>query len=181
MCTFGPRRAFKVLLKKAYGLKHMSYWERLNELKLTSMERRVERYKAIYVYKMLNGLVPNIGLCVNDNTPCTRSEISLIPCKIGAKSAKIKTKQKNSILNCGVRIYNALPIEIRSISDDLISFKTELDLFLSKVPDQPAVPGFKPGSHDLYGKSANSIIDWIRTHNILYDYHSNLYTNYECV
>ena len=34
-----PLRSFS---KKAYGLKHLSYWERLNELKLTSMERRVE-------------------------------------------------------------------------------------------------------------------------------------------
>ena len=51
---------------------------------------------------------------------------------------------------------------------------------LSKVPDQPAVPGFKPGSHDLYGKPSNSIIDWIHTDNIQYDDHSISYTDYEC-
>ena len=42
---------------------------------------------------MLNGYVPNIGLCVND-TSSTRSEISLLPSNVAAKSAKIKTKQK---------------------------------------------------------------------------------------
>ena len=42
---------------------------------------------------MLNGLVPNIGLCVND-TSSTQSEISLLPCKVAAKSAEIKIKQK---------------------------------------------------------------------------------------
>ena len=79
-----------------------------------------------------------------------------------------------------MRIFNALPIEIRSIPDNLDSFKKELDQYLSKIPDQPAVPGFRPGSRDLYGKPSNSIIDWIRTENIRYDDPCISYTDFEC-
>ena len=100
--------------------------------------------------------------------------------KLLLRVQKLKKQQKKSILNCGVRIFNALPIEIRSISDDLNTFKKELDQYLSKVPNQPAVLGFKPRSHDLYGKPSNSIIDWIRTENIQYDDPSTSYTDYEC-
>ena len=46
----------------------------------------------------------------------------------------------------------------------------ELDNFLNTVPDQPVVPGLVPGSRDLWGNPSNSIIDWIRTENLRYDY-----------
>ena len=38
---------------------HLSYWDRLNRLKLYSLERRRERYIIMYTYKIIQGLVPN--------------------------------------------------------------------------------------------------------------------------
>ena len=38
----------------------MSYWEQLKYLRLFSHERRRERYRIIYIWKILEGLVPNI-------------------------------------------------------------------------------------------------------------------------
>ena len=131
------------------------------------MERRVGRYKVIYIYKMLHGYVLDIGLIIKES-PNTRSGSSIYPSKTTANRAGIKTKQTNSILNYGVRIFNALPVEIREIGDDLSKFKQELDKYLARIPDQPAVPGLVPGSHDLYGKPSNSIIDLIQIDNIQY-------------
>ena len=39
----------------------LTYWERLSKLKLYSLQRRRERYRIIYVWKILEELVPNIG------------------------------------------------------------------------------------------------------------------------
>ena len=41
------------------GMKGLSYPERLTVLKLYSLRRRKERYMIIYVWKILDGLVPN--------------------------------------------------------------------------------------------------------------------------
>lgn len=37
----------------------INYWERLKHLRLYSLQRRRERYIAIYVWKILEGMVPN--------------------------------------------------------------------------------------------------------------------------
>ena len=39
---------------------HLDYWERLKVLKLYSQERQRERYRIIYVWKILENLVPPI-------------------------------------------------------------------------------------------------------------------------
>ena len=40
----------------------MNYWERLKHLKMNSEQRRMERYKIIYVWKVLEKLVPEANL-----------------------------------------------------------------------------------------------------------------------
>ena len=42
------------------GMAGLSYTERLTVLKLYSLQRRRERYIIIYVWKILEGLVPNL-------------------------------------------------------------------------------------------------------------------------
>ena len=42
------------------GMKGLSYSERLTALKLYYLQRRRERYIIIYVWKILEGLVPNL-------------------------------------------------------------------------------------------------------------------------
>ena len=42
------------------GMAGLSYTERLNDIKLSSLQRRRERYIIIYVWTILEGLVPNI-------------------------------------------------------------------------------------------------------------------------
>ena len=43
----------------------LSYNERLKALKLYSLQRRRERYCIIYVWKVLEGLVPNVSHLAN--------------------------------------------------------------------------------------------------------------------
>ena len=48
-------------LSKIRGIHHFSYWDQLKELKLYSLERRRERYIAIYIWRILEGSAPNIS------------------------------------------------------------------------------------------------------------------------
>ena len=46
----------------------LNYWEQLGELKLYSLEHRQERYVAIYIWRILEGHVPNF-----DMTPVSKT------------------------------------------------------------------------------------------------------------
>ena len=50
----------KSFTRKITGLSEMKYWERLDALNLYSLERRRERYIIIYVWKIIQGMVPNV-------------------------------------------------------------------------------------------------------------------------
>ena len=154
----GPQRAYT---KQAWGLRNTHYWDRLKIFKLYSMQRRVERFKMIYIWKMLNGFVPDIGLVLNTNQN-TRSANILVPKNVTGKSEAVKTKLRDSLLYNGVRIYNCLPKYVTSVTDCIDTFKKNLDLFLGMLPDQPELPGSIPEACDLYGNPSNSLIDWVR-------------------
>ena len=51
----------KVYTKKMPELKTLNYWMRLKRLKMNSQQRRFERYRIIYIWKILEGKVPNPG------------------------------------------------------------------------------------------------------------------------
>ena len=44
------------------GLQDKNYWERLKKLKVNSIQRRMERYRILYIWKTITGKVPNYGL-----------------------------------------------------------------------------------------------------------------------
>ena len=45
-------------------IRHLDYHERLKVMKITSLQRRIDRYRIFYVRKILQGLVPNCGISV---------------------------------------------------------------------------------------------------------------------
>ena len=61
------------------GMEGLSYPERLTVLKLYSLHRRRERYIIIYVWKILEGLVPNLFplICTKTLRPVSRHTLML--------------------------------------------------------------------------------------------------------
>ena len=49
----------KCFMKKMNSFEDLSYWELLKELRLYSLQRRRERYRIIYLWSVLECLVPN--------------------------------------------------------------------------------------------------------------------------
>ena len=55
-----------------HGMDNLSYWDRLSSLKISSIERRFQRYKIIYTWKIVEGLVPNCGISWNTKSTTGR-------------------------------------------------------------------------------------------------------------
>ena len=129
----------------------MNYWERLKHLKMNSEQRRIERYKIIYVWKVLERLVPDANLVLAN----TESDRVGRKCKIPPLKLRERKKREESFQVAGPMLFNCLPKEIRNLTKvGVQEFKEHLDCFLSSLPDEPKIGGAIP----LNAEKSNSII-----------------------
>ncbi|KAK3876172.1 hypothetical protein Pcinc_019021 [Petrolisthes cinctipes] len=126
------------------GMRDLSYWDRLNQLGLYSQQRRRDRYCAIYLWKVLEKLVPDptdnkLQGRINNRTgrKCERWSVPT-----GA-SVRVKSLLTASLGYNGPRMFNSLPQDIRNKTGCSVhNFKKELDKFLKTLPDEPPVQGY---------------------------------------
>ena len=123
----------------------VSYWERLQILKIYSLHRRRDRYLILYLFKILNGLVPNPGN-VDLFTYSDRKKITAIRPKLPRNIPSwVKTLHENSFFTQAALLFNSLPEHLRELQDvapakNMVdSYKKKLDAFLSLIPDQPGI------------------------------------------
>lgn len=149
-------------LKRIQGLVHVPYWEQLYHLKLYSLQRRRERYIALYTWKILEGLVPNISASngISAAWHPRRGRECAVP-GISTKSpGRIQNIRRASFAINGPRIFNALPKYVRNTTNcDVNTFKSMLDYFLRQVPDQPLIHNYTAQRQC----DTNSIIEWSRS------------------
>ena len=141
-------------------LNGLNYWQRLKFLKMNSQQRRLERYRIIYTWKILEGIAPNCGLEVNLND--RRGREVKVPTLKG-KPAVRKLREQSFQYN-GPRLFNSLPKCLRGISKVSVEeFKEKLDKYLQNIPDEPNVEGLTPSACDLYSAApSNSLVDQSR-------------------
>ena len=130
-------------------------------MRMNSVQRPQERYRIIYLYKILQGTVPNPGISYSNND--TRGRMINIPNIKYFCSSKAKQMREQSLGYHGGNMFNLLPIELRNCHDSLEIFKTKLDAFLADIPDQPLSTGLYPEPiNQTTMKHSNSLVDWIR-------------------
>lgn len=124
-----------------HGLAYFQdYWDRLITLKLYSVERRFERYSIIYAWKIIEQecLYPEPYQTTDINSRTGRKFIYYYPINSN------KCRAYNTPFNRLKKAFNSLPKDLRNMSDvSTEKFKSHLDGFLSIIPDQPNVPGYK--------------------------------------
>ena len=129
---------------------------RLKTIKLFSIQRRFERYRIMYTWKILKGLVPNCNLSWSSSLKGA-TLISEPPYK-----EFDKLQRQNSFHYNASRLYNSLPRILRDnidVSKDV--WKSLLDDHLSLIPDHPAIDGLIPEPCDcLNSNPCNSILSW---------------------
>ena len=141
----------KQFTRKVKGMCDFDYWERLEKLKLLSLQRRRERYSIIHVWKMLNDKAPNnIGLKTYNSS---RLGIKITIPKFNHQAQKsYSTAYDDSFGIKAARLWNLLPKSVNSHTS-LDPFKVALCGFLNQFPDRPPVPGYTP-------PNSNSLLDW---------------------
>ena len=153
----GPLRSF---IKRVVGLKDLPYCERLARMKLLSVQRRAERYKILYMKKLLFGSVPDLGVEVATGCDTRLGRQLAIKPRRGSRS--VMTLRERSFLVEGPKLFNALPKFLRNHEGSVESFKHALDKFLEEIPDQPRMTGFEPFGTDTNGAPSNSLTDILR-------------------
>ena len=121
------------------------YWDRLQSLRLYSLERRRERYRIIYVWKMLENMVPNLTTDnkITSNTSLRFGRKCDVPSMSRTASSRVQSIREGSLSVNGVQLFNVLPRQIRDMTNvELPDFKKKLDEFLATIPDEPLCPGY---------------------------------------
>ena len=120
------------------GMERRDYAQRLRKLRMYSIQRRNERFKIIYLYKIKEKLVPNIskehGLIFR--TSGRRGCICDIPhFPPGGRARKARD---SSFALTASDLWNSLPKCVRNITGkDVMFFKNKLDKALAFYPDIP--------------------------------------------
>ena len=150
----------KSFTKRIKGLTKLSYWDRLKKINMYSVQRRMERYKIIYTWKTINDHVPRCGINIA-STNTRRGTLLEVPNYTGS-IASVKTLRNCTLQKEGPLLFNSLPKHLRDLKCSPMTFKLNLDNFLSILPDQPCGQDAIPAATNIAGRPSNSIKDWIK-------------------
>ena len=144
-------------LRKIHTADKRNYWETLQSLKLYSTQRRRERYRILYIWKIIEKILPN----VNNSVQCYQHIRHGRKCNVKYVRgvAAIKNLKEASLPIRGACLFNVLPKSIRDIKGVSVDvFKNKLDSFLRQVPDEPQITGYTVNRR----ADSNSIMDMIK-------------------
>ena len=129
-----------------------------------SQQRRRERYAIIYIWKMLEDLVPNIyDTQGNQKIQCKwhprRGRECIVPSINTSSRRNVLTLRSASLPVKGQQLFNILPANIRNITGCSVdTFKYHLDRFLKTIPDEPQIQGYTAQRRS----DTNSLIDMVK-------------------
>ena len=127
-------------VRKIWSNVESDYWLRLKSFNMYSLQRRRERYRIIYIWKVIEGHVPNVNNKINSIQHARLGRKCQLPKIPSGKLGKIG---EASLVFNGAQLFNVLPKPLRDMSGvSLDSFKRALDQFLNTVPDEPQIPGY---------------------------------------
>ena len=134
----------KSFLNGIPSLNHLNYWEKLNQLKIYSLERRRDRYRIIYTWCILENIAPNFNY--NDEAGGMHSYTNQRlgrKCNLKAVNVKHRNIWRDCLSQEGPRLFNALPKSLRNLTNcTKQTFKQHLDQFLKTLPDEPLLPNY---------------------------------------
>ena len=141
----------RLFTSKISGLSQFTYWERLQKLKLMSLQRRRERFIIISVWKIFNGISPN-DINIQKSISERRGLRAVVPPLCKTSSGHCQSIYDSSFGVVGPKLWNCLPAKLTLITNKT-TFKTALSNHLAQITDQPPVDGIA---------SDNSILDMNR-------------------
>jgi endonuclease/exonuclease/phosphatase family metal-dependent hydrolase len=148
--------------RKIPEVRHEDYWMRLKLLQMSSQERRMERYRIFYIWKILEDKAPNCGVSLAPKNDRLGRKCEIPKLKSNGRMA-IQTLREQSFQVNGARLFNRMPKKIREIRSNKDEFKEALDGFLRRVPDQPRIGTLVPTAVcRVTGRQSNSLLAWVQ-------------------
>ena len=130
---------------RIFGMQNFNYWERLDKLKLLSLQRRREKIIILNIWKIKNNLIPNsINLMFKDHARSQACKAVLPP--LPKIKGNLLTKYENSFALKGAKLWNALPSPLTRMSQ-ISEFRSSLDKHLRSIPDRPPLHGYQNTNH----------------------------------
>ena len=115
--------------KKKNGCQSLSYWQRLKELDIISLQRRRERYILICMWRILHGAIPNPNIQFR---PRSRLGIqAVIPSLVSGRTAN-QSRYDSTFAVLAPKLWNALPSHLTTI-ESAAKFKNHLTIFLKNL------------------------------------------------
>ena len=133
----GVQRSFT---SRVHGLQHLNYWERLRALNIMSLQRRRERSTIFYLWKIKAKVFPNCCNMVFKEHKRTGALKAVIK-PLSKIKGRVSTVYDHSFVIKSAKLWNILPSELTKV-DSFHLFKSQLDKFLSLIPDEPPLPGY---------------------------------------
>ena len=129
-------------LSKIDGMYNFTYWEQLKKLGLYSLERRRERYRVLYTWKILEGIVPNTS-STNGITAQNHARFGRL-CHVPFVRRSPYQGLRNASFNVRApMLFNCIPREVRDMKNcTKEEFKGKLNAHLKNIPDEPLIPGY---------------------------------------
>ena len=132
----------------------LDYWERLEKLGMYSQESRRERYQIIFIWKLSQRLLSGYNLPFQQSE--RRGMLVAVPPMAIHSPAAVRNARETSLQVKGARLFNLVPKDMRDMTGVSVdTFKYGLDAWLTKIPDQPTIPGRQRAA------LTNSLIDQV--------------------
>ena len=138
--TYTQLEKIRSFTKHITGMNGMPYHERLKSIVLYSLQRRRERYCIMHIWKIIEDLAPNFSNPVTSTVSGRRGRSCII---FHVNVGRVVTLAYNSFRWRSIRLFNSLPMHLRSISwCSVLRLMTQLDIFIGSVDDLHCLPGF---------------------------------------
>ena len=126
-----------------------------------SIQQRLEIYLILYTWKAVTRKVHNCGFLENN-----KGDFKLALPPMAKATGKIRSLKEESLKVTGVKLFNSLPLSLRTIrSENIEVFKRALDCMLSILPDERLVRNLTPLVYNqISGRPSNRLLDLIREH-----------------
>ena len=129
-------------------------------LRMSSIQRRMERYLAIYLWKIIDLQADNPA---NIETVWNHKGRFVILPKLPKNTLGKKLWENSFAVKAG-RVFNSMPKFVRNhVGGDVNGFKTVLNSYLSVVPDNPRDVGsghYPLPTDPIKHTPSNSLIHW---------------------
>ncbi|KAK3886931.1 hypothetical protein Pcinc_008940 [Petrolisthes cinctipes] len=115
-------------MRQIRGMRDLSYWDGLMELRLYSQQQKRDRYRVIYMWKILEGQVPNPAPLALQAYTTERTGHKCIRSSLPTRAPeRIRTLLASSLIHEGRKVFNALPKEVRNTTGCPVeNFKSDL-------------------------------------------------------